>query len=31
MRRILYSLAILLMLPSCVHKELCYDHPIRFP
>ena len=27
MRRILYSLAILLMLPSCVHKELCYDHP----
>lgn len=27
MRRILYSLAILLLLPSCVHKELCYDHP----
>ena len=27
MRRIIYSLAILLLLPSCVHKELCYDHP----
>lgn len=27
MRRISYLLAILLLLPCCVHKELCWDHP----
>lgn len=27
MRRISYLLAILLLFPCCVHKELCWDHP----